>query len=186
MIIPAFRALQMAGRLKASERGLSSQHQRQLYTGCVLLILDFEAGAWGGGQKEYIDKLQKLQNTACGRILGAFRTSLVTPMELRASLPLPIRLQETYRKSALQTVPDHPIQLRTSSTFPPEYHSRINVEHNKHSQDIEDKTHSQLWRIHHIVANLTPSPTQLETIDHLTNLPWLRTLDPSRVSIHIP
>lgn len=86
----------------------------------------------GGGQKEYIDKLQKLQNTAYGRILGAFRTSLATPMELRASLPLPIRLQEIYRKSALQTVtlPDRPIQLRTSSTFPSEYHSRINVEHN--------------------------------------------------------
>ena len=88
-IASASRALQMASRLKTSKWGLSSQHFRQLYTTCVLPILDFGAEAWYGGQMGYIGKLQVLQNTASRRILGAFRTSPIMPMELEASLPPP-------------------------------------------------------------------------------------------------
>jgi hypothetical protein len=50
-IASASRALQMTSRLKTSEWGLSSQHLRQLYTSCVLPILDFGAEAWWRGQK---------------------------------------------------------------------------------------------------------------------------------------
>ena len=60
----ASRALPMASRLKTSEWDLSSQHFWQLYTTCVLPILDFGAEAWYRGQKGYIDKLQILQITA--------------------------------------------------------------------------------------------------------------------------
>jgi hypothetical protein len=120
-IASATRALQMTSRLKTSEWGLSSQHMRQLYTTCVLPILDFGAEAWWRGQKGYTHRLQKLQNTASRRILGAFRTSPIIPMELEASLPPPaIRLQQTCRKYALRTMklPEHhPIRLRTSTTF---------------------------------------------------------------------
>ena len=63
-IASASRVLQMASRLKTSERGLSSQHFRQLYTTCVLPMLDFGAETWFRGQKGYINKLQILQNTA--------------------------------------------------------------------------------------------------------------------------
>lgn len=66
-VVSASRALQMIGRLKNSERGLSSQH-RQLYTSCVTPILDYGIEPWWGGQRGYIDKLQRLQNTACRRI----------------------------------------------------------------------------------------------------------------------
>ena len=45
-IASASKALQMASRLKTSEWGLSSQHFRQLYTTCILPILDYGAEAW--------------------------------------------------------------------------------------------------------------------------------------------
>ena len=103
----------MASRLKTSKWGLSSQHFRLLYTTCVLPILDFGAEAWFRGQMGYIDKLQVLQNTASRRILGAFRTSPIMPMELEASLPPPaIRLQQTCKIYALRTMTlpkHHPI-----------------------------------------------------------------------------
>ena len=83
----ASRALQMISRLNTSERGLSPQHLHQLYTSCVTPILDYRAEAWWRGQKGYFDKLQKLQNAACRKILGVFRTSPIVPMELEASLP---------------------------------------------------------------------------------------------------
>ena len=88
-ITSATRALQMTSRLKTSEWGLSSHHLRQLYTSCVLPILDFGAEAWWRGQKGYLDKMQRLQNTAGRRILGGFRTSPAITIELEVSLPPP-------------------------------------------------------------------------------------------------
>jgi ribonuclease HI len=186
----ASRALQMTSRLKTSEWGLSSQHLRQLYTSCVLPILDFGAEAWWRGQKGYTNKLQKLQNTASRRILGAFRTSPVVPMELEASLPPPtIRLQQTCRKYALRTMtlPEHhPIRLRTSTTFPPEFNTGIEIDLRQNDWYTTDNRHSQLWRIHNSIADLTPSSTQLERLDHTANPPWFKSLDPKRVLINIP
>ena len=70
--------------------------------------------AWWRGQKGYADKLQQVQNTASRRILGAFHTFPIIPMELKASLPpTSIRLQQTCRKYALRTMTlpvHHPIQ----------------------------------------------------------------------------
>ena len=180
----------MCTRLKTSEWGLSSQHMRQLYTSCVLPILDFGAEAWWRGQKGYTDKLQQLQNTASRRILGAFRTSPIIPMELEASLPpTAIRLQQTCRKYALRTMtlPEHhPIRQRTSTTFPPEFSSGIEVDIQQQDWDTTNSKHSQLWRIHNTIANLTPSTTYLERFDHTANPPWFQPLDENRISIHIP
>ena len=131
-IASASRALQMCTRLKTSEWGLSSQHMRQLYTSCVLPILDFGAETWWRGQKGYTNKLQQFQNTASRRILGAFRTSPIIPLELETSLPpTAIRLQQTWRKYALctMTLPEqNPIRQRTSTTFPLEFSSGIEVD----------------------------------------------------------
>ena len=153
----------MTSRLKTSEWGLSSQHLRQLYTSCVLPILDFGAEAWWRGQKGYLDKMQRLQNTASRRILGAFRTSPAIPMEIEASLPPPaIRLQQACRKYAIRTMtlPEyHPIRLRSSTSFPPEFPSGIDVDLQQSDWDTADTKHSQLWRIHHTTADFTPSST---------------------------
>ena len=50
----------------------------------------------------------------------------------------------------------------------------------------EDKTHSQLWRIQHSVAEITPHSTVLEQLDHTANPPWYQQVDPTRVSISVP
>ena len=188
-ITSATRALQMTSRLKTSEWGLSSQHLRQLYTSCVLPILDFGAEAWWRGQKGYIDKMQRLQNTASRRILGAFRTSPAIPMEIEASLPPPaIRLQQACRKYAIRsmTLPEHhPIRLRSSTTFPPEFPTGIDGGLHQSDWDTTDTKHSQLWRIHHTTADLIPSSTRLEQLDHSANPPWWTPLNPSRVQVNI-
>lgn len=62
-IVSLSKALQMTIRLETGEWGLSSQHLRQLTVFSPSLAL---------GQKGYIGKLQKLQDTVCRRILGAF------------------------------------------------------------------------------------------------------------------
>src|SRR6266705_2893381 len=189
-IASASRALQLTRRLKTSEWGLSSQHLRQLYTSCVIPILDYGAEAWWRGQRGYTDRLQKLQNTACRRILGAFRTSPVIPMELEASLPpTSIRLQQKCRNYAIRsmTLPeDHPIRQRTSSTFPPEYPSGVEVDYNQSDRDTMYRTHSQLWRSHFSIVSMTPSSTQLERINHLAHPPGFNPLDPARATIKIP
>ena len=58
-VTSASRALQMISRLKTSERGLSSQHLRQLYTSCVTPILDYGAEAWWRRQKVQASKATK-------------------------------------------------------------------------------------------------------------------------------
>ena len=111
------------------------------------------------------------------------------PMELEASLqPTAIRLQQTCRKYALRTItlPEyHPIRLRTSTTFPPEFSSGIEVDIQHQDRDTTNSKHSQLWKIHNTIANLTPSTTYLESFDHTTNPPWFQPLDENRVSICI-
>ena len=79
----------------------------------------------------------------------------------------------------------HPIRLRTSSTFPPEYASGIKTDL-KPDWNTEDKTHSQLWRIQHTVAEITPCSTSLEQLDHTANPPWHQQVDPTRISVYIP
>ena len=87
-------------------------------------------------------------------------------MELEASLPLTaIRQQQTCRKYALRTMtlPEyHPIRQRTSATFPPEFSSGIEVDIQQQDWDTTNSKHSQLWKIHNTIANLTPYITYLE------------------------
>ena len=85
--------------------GLLRNFNNRILGGWLSLILDCGAEAWFRGQKGYVNKLQTLQNTATRRILGAFRTVPNLPLELEASLPpTAIRLQQTCRKYALQTM----------------------------------------------------------------------------------
>ena len=163
---------------------------RQLYTSCVLPILEFGAEVWWRGQKGYADKLQQLQNPASRQILGAFRTSPIIQMELEASLPpTSIRLQQKCRKYALQTMtlPEHHTKWqRISTTFPPEFSSGIEVDIQQQDWATTNSKYSQLWRIHNTIANLTPSTTYLKRFDHTANPPWFQLLDKTRISINIP
>ena len=58
------------------------------------------------------------------------------------------------------TLPErHPIHLRSSTTFPPEYNTGIDMELNMPDWGTENRTHSQLWRIHHTIADSSHSYT---------------------------
>ena len=111
-------------------------------------------------------------------------------MDLEASLPpTAIRLQQTGRKYALctMTLPEqHPIRLRTSTTFPPEFSTSIETDIPQSDWDSMNSKHSQLWRIHNSIAIQTPSTTRLEEFNHTANPPWFNPTDPNRVSINIP
>ena len=85
------------------------------------------------------------------------------------------------------TLPEyHPIWQRTSTTFPPEFSSGIEVDIQQQDWDTTNSKYSQLWKIHNTIANLTPSTTYLEGFDHTANPPWFQLLDENRVSISIP
>lgn len=104
-------------RLANSERGLSPLAVRQVYLACVASIADFGSEVyWKGtakGQQFILKPLQALQNMAIRKILGAFRTSPVRPMEVEASLPPPaVRLQTKTWKYATRIhrlAPSHPV-----------------------------------------------------------------------------
>ena len=84
------------------------------------------------------------------------------------------------------TLPEHhPIQQRTSTTFPPEFSSRIEVDIQQQDRDSTNSKYSQLWRIHNTIANLTPSTTYLERFDHTANPSWFQLLEKNRISINI-
>ena len=79
-----------------------------------------------------------------------------------------IRLQQACRKYAIRTMTlpeSHPIRLRSSTSFPPEFPSGIDVDLRQSDWDTADTKYSQLWRIHHTTADFTPSSTRLEQLD---------------------
>ena len=88
-------------RLANIERGLSPFAIRQLYVAYVASIADYGSVLWWKGQASFKAKLQSLQNLGLRKILGAFKTSPITSMELEAALPpAEIRLNSLNRQYA--------------------------------------------------------------------------------------
>jgi hypothetical protein len=73
-------------RIVNISRGLSPSAVRQLYLACVISIADYGSIIWWKGQKSLIKPLQAIQNTACLRILGTFKTALILAREIEAAL----------------------------------------------------------------------------------------------------
>ena len=95
---------------------------RQLYIACIVSIADFGVPIWWNNQKFLLDKYQKLQNLALRKILGAFKTSPIMVMELKAAIPSPkIRFNKicmNYSLRIMQLFKNHPIRTRVSTNFP--------------------------------------------------------------------
>ena len=88
-------------RLSNTERELSFQAMKQLYIACMSSVADYEVPVWWNNQKHLLEKFQKLQNQALRKILGVFKTSPVSAMEIEASLPPPkIRFNKICRNYA--------------------------------------------------------------------------------------
>ena len=124
-VAAAQRALAGLLRLSNTEKGLSIGHMRQLYQACVVPVADFGSEIWwrSKGQDSLCRKLQLLQNTATRRILGAFRTTPTTLLDLEAALPpAQIRLTYAQRRYALRLLrlpPSHPVVRRCPEYFHP-------------------------------------------------------------------
>jgi hypothetical protein len=80
-------------RLENTQRGLSTQATRQLYTACVSLIADYEVQLWWGKRKgSLLKEYQLLQNLALQQILAAFKGSPINAMDIEAAV-LPAKLR---------------------------------------------------------------------------------------------
>ena len=88
-IVDTTRVFHQINRLSNTERGLSFQAMRQLYIACIVSIADFGVPIWWNNQKFLLDKYQKLQNLALRKILGAFKTSPIMVIKLKAAIPPP-------------------------------------------------------------------------------------------------
>lgn len=122
-IAAAERALSGLLRLSNTEKGLTMASMRQLYLTCVVPISDFGSEIWWKGQVGLAQKLQVLQNKATRRILGAFRTTPTSVLDVEASvLPAAVRLSYAQRRYALRLLrlpTDHPVVRRCPEDFHP-------------------------------------------------------------------
>ena len=121
----ATRTLHAIMRLLSSEWGLDAKAGRHLYLACVTSVSDYGAEIWFNEQKNYIQKFQRLQNTALKKILGTFKTSPTQAMQIEAEvLPPELRLRQKCNNYALRLTTlaeNHPTRRRLPRTYPPGY-----------------------------------------------------------------
>ena len=121
----AERALSSMLRLSTTEKGLTVANMRQLYQACVVPVADFGSEIWWNRQRQdhYTQRLQRIQNRATRRILGAFRTTPTALLDLEAALPpVTVRLDANQRRFAarmLKLPATHPLVLRCPPGFHP-------------------------------------------------------------------
>ena len=95
---------------------------RKLYIACITSIADYGVPIWWKNQVFLLDKFKKLQNQALRRMLGAFKNSPITTMEIEAGiLPVSIRFEKICKNYALRILKmqeNHPVKLRISANSP--------------------------------------------------------------------
>src|SRR5919206_1662135 len=99
----ASRIFYSISRLANTERGLSFQAMRKLYLACIVSVADYRVPVWWKGQEYLLDKFKKLQNSALRKILGAFKTSPISAMEIEAGIAsVHIRFDKLCKNYALR------------------------------------------------------------------------------------
>jgi len=179
-IASATWTLHLLHRLLSSEWGLSAAAGRQLYIACITFISDYGCQVWFNNQKGFLNSYQKLQNSALRKVLGAFKTSPSSAMEIEVAICPPIvRFQKTCRLYALRIAcmtENHSIRQRTPITFSPEYQTGIDLDENKFldwnetSIQTMKKHPTQLIRILHTLSDLLPNTPKLKEYSSETSL----------------
>src|SRR5436190_9275653 len=118
-IAAANRMFHSISRLANTERGLSFQAFRKLYIACITSVADYGVPVWWKNQQFLLDKFNKLQNSALLKILGAFKNSPVSAMEIEAALP-PTKVRfdklcKNYALRILQMQDSHSVKQRVTS-----------------------------------------------------------------------
>ena len=121
-IAAASRMFYSISRLANTERGLSFQAMRQLYIACIASLADYGVPVWWKQQQFLLQKYEKLQNQALRKILGAFKTSPISAMEIEAAIsPVSVRfnkLCQNYAIRILQMQDSHPVKMRVPANSP--------------------------------------------------------------------
>jgi ribonuclease HI len=130
-IAAASRMFHSISRLANTERGLSFQAMRKLYIACIVSVADYGVPVWWKNQLFLLDKFKKLQNSALRKILGAFRTSPVSAMEIEAGiLPVEVRFEKLCKNYALRILymhESHPVKQRIPAKSPFSEEKGINL-----------------------------------------------------------
>lgn len=115
----ASAAFYRLSRLANSNKGLSPRAVRQLYLACVTSVADYGCQIFWKEQQTTLSQREKLQNQACRKILGSFRTSPSAPSEVEAALyPPRVRLNNALRQYAFRArklAPSHPLNIAITS-----------------------------------------------------------------------
>ena len=99
------RTFHQLSRLSNTERGLSFQAMRQLYIVCITSISDYGVPICWNNQKFLLEKYQNLQNSALRKVLGGFKTSPASAMEIEASIPPPrVRFDRSCKNCSLKII----------------------------------------------------------------------------------
>src|SRR5918911_294306 len=121
-IASATRMFYSISRLANTERGLSFQAIRQLYLACIVSLADYGVLIWWKQQQHLLQKYEKLQNQALRKMLGVFKTSPISAMEIEAAIsPVSVRfnkLCQNYAIRILQMQDSHPIKKRIPANSP--------------------------------------------------------------------
>jgi ribonuclease HI len=142
-------------RLSNTEKGLSFQAMKQLYMACITTIADYGVQIWWNGQKNLLDKFQKMQNSAIRKIAGAFKTAPIQALELETAIPPPeIRFQKLCNNYAIRLMhlnQFHPTVQRLPPTFPPycgKFSANINkyLDWNQKDINAENPINSRILR----------------------------------------
>ncbi|KAH7552688.1 hypothetical protein BM1_08639 [Bipolaris maydis] len=157
----ASAAFHRLSRLANSNKGLSPRAVRQLYLACVTSVADYGCQIFWREQQTTLNQRQKLQNQACRKNLGSFRTSPAIPSEVEAALyPPRIRLNNALRQYAFRArklAPSHPLNIA-----------------------INSNQGKQLERITRSIS--TALSEDSEKIQHYASMPWSATT-PYRINI---
>ncbi|POS82312.1 hypothetical protein EPUL_005208, partial [Erysiphe pulchra] len=152
----ATNAFYRLARLAHTERGLSPSALRQIYLACVTSVSDYGSVVWWKGQSAVVIHLQKIQNKAIRKILGAFRTLPVLPMKIEAVLVPPrVRLNLAISQYALrlhQLSKHHPVNIELEKFELSKKSSRLkrikrSTHHFQCFNSIEEATRAHLAEI---------------------------------------
>ena len=109
-------------------RGMDQTHMRMMYNTCVLPVLTYGCPIWYNKhkpQKHLLNELKKVQNVALRRILGAFRTTQTSALNVLTHVPpieLTIRkLLEGYTLQLFRLAARNPVSLHLPNSYQEKY-----------------------------------------------------------------
>ncbi len=184
-IANATRVLHSISRLQNIEESLSSMISRQLYMTCINAISDYESEIWWKNQKQFRDKLQKLQNIALRKILEVFRTSLIAAMKIKANIKsVNIRLDQKNQKLRLRMMKmkkNHSIRLKISNFSLENWNETLKDQSAGFSEWYQTDSHAtQLIRIMHSMSKFITDDHLIEKKASIKNI-WKK----SRLNLEI-